>query len=391
MILAKFDGYYTFSKALNSRSLLFVNQPLLVFVKDLFVKIAIISHSHYPIKEPFAGGLEAHTSSLTRQLQQAGHHVTLYSAVGTDEALPFIPSFRPTAVGLFNSKGNIADYREERYLALMQLLQKSDYDVVHNNSLHYIPLKMASSLPMPMVTVLHTPPFPSLATGFRASLAAKNHRVIGVSKAVMRAWQRAVPELTPTLVYNGVDTHVWLPLRQQKKHAIWFGRVAPEKGTHLAIKASIQASVPLKICGPIHDSKYFAEQVKPWLGGNVTYLGSLNAVTLANEVAQASVFVCTPCWDEPFGLVAAEALASGTPVAGFRRGALSEILTPETGVLVAKNNVDELARAIPQAQQLCRQACRRRATELFSVDAMIRNYTRLYRQLVRDRLPISAL
>ncbi|WP_083887073.1 glycosyltransferase [Nodosilinea nodulosa] len=355
------------------------------------MKIAVISHSHYPIQEPFAGGLEAHTSSLTRQLQRAGHHVTLYSAVGTDETLPFVPFFRPTEVGLFKSDANIADYREERYTALMQLLQHSDYDLIHNNSLNYIPLQMAGSLPMPMVTVLHTPPFPSLVEGFRASLAAQNHHVIGVSKTVVRAWQREIPELNVTLVYNGVDTTIWLPLRQQARHAIWFGRITPEKGTHLAIQAARLANVQLKICGPIHDSDYFAEQIEPWLGQDVAYLGSLNTVTLADEVARASVFICTPCWDEPFGLVAAEALASGTPVAGFRRGALSEILTPETGVLVAQNDVEGLAKAIPQAQQLCPQACRRRATELFSVDTMLRNYTHLYQRLVGDRISVSAL
>ncbi len=354
------------------------------------MKIAIISHSHYPIKQPFAGGLEAHTDSLTRQLQRAGHEVTLFSALGSDKSLPFVPFFRPTAIEIFRSDGEIVSYRERRYVSLMRFLKRGDYDLVHNNSLHYAPLKLAFSLPIPMVTVLHTPPFGSLIEGFKASVSALNHHVIAISRSVAQSWQSAVPQLKPHLIYNGVDTNHWLPASKQQNYAIWFGRITPEKGTHLAIQAAKLAGVQLKICGPIHKPDYFLKEVKPLLSNQAVYLGNLSADELASQVAQASAFVCTPCWDEPFGLVAAEALSSGTPVAGFNRGALSEVVTPETGVLVAEN-AEALAWAIRQAQQLSRERCRQRAIEQFSIATMVQSYTRLYQTLVSDRLqPIPA-
>jgi glycosyltransferase involved in cell wall biosynthesis len=347
------------------------------------VKIAVVAHSHYPICQPFAGGLEAHTYHLVKQLQQAGHAVTLFAAAGSDPTLPYVPWFRPTAEELFNPNGWATAYRQVRYAALMNHLRGSDFDVVHNNSLHFVPLETVHHLPMPMVTVLHTPPFDSLVSGFATSLTAPNHTTIGVSKAAIHAWRQRLPMLQATLVYNGVDTQVWQPNGKAQSQAIWVGRITPEKGTHLAIAAAELTRMPLTICGPIHNRDYFEQQIKPCLNDRVTYAGCLDVLALAQAVAQARVFVCTPCWDEPFGLVVAEALASGTPVAGFERGALPEILTPETGVLV-KETVEELAIAITQAQHLRHQTCRDRAVERFSLRAMTQRYLTLYRTVMAN-------
>lgn len=351
-----------------------------VLCRNTPLKIAIVSHSHYPIKQPFAGGLEAHTHTLTKQLLQRGHQVTLYAAAGSDKTLPYVPFLEPTAEELFSPTEWRTAYREDAYRGLMEKLQRSSYDVVHNNSLHYVPLQMAADLPMPMVTVLHTPPFSSLIAGFQAALSARNHCAIAVSKAAARVWHSVLPALKPAMVYNGVDVARWLPSYQRQPHAIWVGRITPEKGTHLAIQAALLADIPLKLCGPIHDESYFLKQVKPRLSHKTLYLGNLTMADLAQEFARAKVFICTPCWDEPFGLVAAEAMASGTPIASFRRGALPELLTPETGVLVPENVV-ALAEAIQQAQHLSNSACRRRAVQLFSVKSMVSRYLELYQRM----------
>jgi glycosyltransferase involved in cell wall biosynthesis len=354
------------------------------------MKIAVVGHSHYPIKQPFSGGLEAHTYMLVEQLHKAGHEVTLFAASGSDKTLPCVSFLSPTAKELFSLDQDVDNYREEAYTSLMQLLQKSDFDIVHNNSLHYVPLQLAASLPMPMVTVLHTPPFFPLIRGFQEATRAPNHRVIAISKAVVRCWRQLFPSLETTLVYNGVNTQHWKPQRKQKRQAVWFGRITPEKGTHLAIKAALLAKISLRICGPVHDDRYFSEQVQPLLSRQVSYLGNLKTLDLAREVARASVSVCTPCWEEPFGLVAAEALASGTPIAGFHRGALPEILTSHTGILVEENTM-ALANAIEHAQRLSKQACRQRAVETFSMSAMIRGYTTVYQNLLLDRPQRSVL
>ena len=98
-------------------------------------------------------------------------------------------------------------------------------------------------------------------------------------------------------------------------------------------------------------------------------------------VADAAVALVTPCWEEPFGLVAIEALACGTPVAGFARGALPEILDDRSGALAAPGDAADLAERIAAAMRLRRADCRRRAERRFSLAAMIGAYLGAYREL----------
>ncbi len=109
----------------------------------------------------------------------------------------------------------------------------------------------------------------------------------------------------------------------------------PEKGPHLAAEAAVKTGIELQLAGPLPDVAYFKEQVEPWLGDRVRYIGHLTAEELARVVGQASVSVVTPVWEEPFGLIVAESMACGTPVAGFARGALPELVGRTGGVLVA--------------------------------------------------------
>ena len=101
------------------------------------------------------------------------------------------------------------------------------------------------------------------------------------------------------------------------------------------------------------------------------------------EIGQAAAFVCTPRWDEPYGLVVAEALACGTPVAAFARGAIPEILTPDCGALARPDDVQDLARAVVRAVGLSRSACRARAEAACDVRRMITAYEKLYGEMIQ--------
>ncbi|MBW0093041.1 glycosyltransferase [Pseudonocardia sp. KRD-184] len=349
-------------------------------------RIALIASARYPIREPFAGGLEAHTWQLASRLRARGHEVTVFGGAGSDPALG-VREMTPLPPLTGHARSDVsmpADWflaEHHAYLGLMLELSAPDapYDVVHNNSLHYLPVAMGPAVPRPVVTTLHTPPTPWLESAIRLPRTQNRPRFAAVSHTTAGQWRGLVPDVR--VVRNGVDTAVWTP-GPGGGTPVWSGRIVPEKGPVEAIRAARAAGSGLRLAGPRPDRRWFDAEVAPLLGDGIDYVGHLDHTALARLVGSASVAVVSPCWDEPYGLVVAEALACGTPIAGFARGALPELLGPTCGVLADPGDVDGLAAAIPAAARLDRAAVRRRAEDVCSVEAMVRGYEDLYDELV---------
>lgn len=353
------------------------------------MRIGIIAHLKYPIREPFAGGLEMYTHFLARSLRTRGHQVTVFASTRSDERLGVEAICDATALDACGSAEaeDEAFFREHHaYLTLMNELRHRRFDVVHDNSLHYLPVTMADALPMPMVATLHTPPFAWLESGVRLS-RQRNVTFVPISQSVARYWSPITP--VSGIISNGIDLNRFAYRSQPSpaRYWIWYGRIVPEKGLHLAIEAARLAGVHLKFAGPVSDQSYFDREIAPRMHDQVTYLGHLDHDGLAGEIGGASAYLCTPCWEEPFGLVVAEALACGVPVASFARGAIPEIIDATCGVLARADDVADLARAGLAAENLSRIACRRRAEARCDAAAMIDGYERLYRQLATRRRP----
>jgi glycosyltransferase involved in cell wall biosynthesis len=347
------------------------------------MRIGIIAHLKYPIAEPFAGGLEMHTHLLARSLRARGHDVTVFASSRSEPAIGLEAICSETAISTVGTAEapDIAFFKEHHaYLSLMSELRHRRFDLIHNNSLHYIPVTMADSLPMPMVTTLHTPPFCWLESGIRLC-RARNNAFVGVSQTVAGLWEHVMP--TDTVIMNGIDLDrfSFRAPPDADQYLVWYGRIVPEKGLHLAIAAARQVGLPLKIAGPILDEAYFREQIAPHLGADAIYVGHLPHRELAALVGGARAFLCTPLWDEPYGLVVAEALACGVPVAAFARGAIPEILDASCGVLATPDDVASLAHAALQALSLNRHACRERAELVCDAERMIDAYEALYTRL----------
>lgn len=351
--------------------------------KVLLLKIAIIAHLKYAIAEPFSGGLEMHTHLLAKSLRIRGHDVTLFASLKSDPDLGLEAICEETSLleaGLTEAR-NLAFFREHHaYLRLMTMLQDRAFDIVHNNSLHYLPLTMAATLRAPTVTTLHTPPFCWLESGVR--LGRGGTHLIAVSQATADMW-RAITHIDG-VIPNGIDLNLFpfSPRAEDPPYLVWYGRIVPEKGLHLAIDAARAAGVPLKIAGPRSDLSYFEEEIAPRMGDGVTYAGHLAHRELAQLIGGARAALCTPCWDEPYGLVVAEALSCGTPVAAFRRGGIPGILDETCGVLAEPDNTDSLVQAIHKAFLLDRIACRRRAERHCDARRMVDAYERFYGDVI---------
>ncbi|KLT63767.1 glycosyltransferase [Pedobacter sp. BMA] len=345
------------------------------------MKIGIISHLKHPIRAPFAGGLEVFTHHITTALQSSGHDVTLFASSSSDPSLPLVPILTDDHYDeLTGQRRKMKDLPSEyiaehhAYFRLMTEIDQYGFDVIFNNSLHYVPITMATIVNTPIVTVLHTPPFYELELAIAAERRKPIIDYITVSRKSAENWRGLVNQCN--VILNGIKIEKWdfHPEAGLDRYALWFGRIHPDKGLHLAIAAARAAKIPLRIAGGIADEKYYKQKIEPLMGDDLVFLGLLDQPSLNREIGNASVCLITPCWEEPFGFVAAEAMACGTPIAGFRMGALPEIIAPHTGVLAAGGNVDQLAEAILEAEKLNRSEIRKYALQKFSFVTMIAAY-----------------
>ncbi|SEB09901.1 glycosyltransferase family 4 protein [Pedobacter hartonius] len=344
------------------------------------MKIGIIAHLKHPIKSPFRGGLEAFTYDICKRLIARGHEVMLFASSKSDATLNVYPILSDEAYndlsGHREKKPNLSsEYMAEHYayMELMQHIDTMNFDVIFNNSLHYVPITMAGMLKLPMLTVLHTPPFFELQNAVRLERRQSTITYISVSARNAENWKQYTDECT--VIQNGIDLNSWTYYPDPTGgYAIWFGRIHPDKGTHFAIQAANIAGMPLKIAGGIADEKYFRTQVEPLLGGGVEYVGRKDHTELNALIGNAVVSLVTPTWEEPFGLVIAESLACGTPIAGFDIGALPQLVAQETGVLAKPGDIEGLAGAITGAALKNRLSCREHAEKSFDVEKMVNQY-----------------
>ena len=252
------------------------------------LRIALIASARHPIRQPFAGGLEAQTWVLADGLRRRGHQVALFAAPGSDPALgaDLLSVHRLDISPAARRDVSMPDAQwlaeHHAYLSLMLRLMHDGhaYDVVHNNSLHYLPLAMARALNVPVLTTLHTPPTPWLESAILSGPCPATFTAVSARTAA--AWRHVVPAATPIL--NGIDLDVWRP-GPGGGPLVWFGRLVPEKGADLAIEAARRADLPLQLVGPVSDPDFFAERIRPHLGDGVDYLGHLHTTPSSTSSA----------------------------------------------------------------------------------------------------------
>ncbi len=342
----------------------------------------MLAHVRQPIAEPFMGGMEAHSWHLAAGLTARGHDVVLFAAGDSD------PRFVLDAVlgehyertfpwAEHRGSAPLIAHVDAGYAGACDRIAAGGFDVVHNNSLHRFPLERTTRAnAVPMVTSLHVPPYDALHWFVKKS-ARPQHRLTVTSTGQLHAWWPDGWPAEASVLYNGIDPSAWPFQARGDGSAVWCGRITPNKGTHLAVEAAQRCGISLTLFGAIEDPHYWDARVKPAVRDGIRYGGHLHAAALASELCRASVFLFTPCWDEPFGLVAIEAMACGLPVATIDMGAAREVIG-DAGVFAPPNDAARLAETIPAAIAVGRHVPRRRVMELFTKDLWLDGCERLY-------------
>jgi glycosyltransferase involved in cell wall biosynthesis len=360
------------------------------------MKIALLAHCHHPIKQPFPGGLEAHTSLIADELVRRGHRVTLFAKAGSRslaEVHPvvdgqFTHGSAPDENGVDQSQA-IVDQGMRR---AVRAIKAGGYDVVLNNSLNPIPYVALGD--HPMLTLLHTPATLDRileVVGVPGWRPGARHLYAAVSEFTGRDWRRFLPEVH--CIPNGIELAAWAPEQPYSPVsdlAVWAARITPEKGLPLGIAAARAAGMRLEFSGPIADRRHFSEEVEPLLGDDVRYVGHLTHAELPDFFARGSVFISSPTWAEPFGLAMVEAMACGTPVAALTRGAAAEVVSAGGGVLACANTVEGLASAIRHAVRLDRRGVRLSA-QRFDKSIMLDRYETVLVELADSRATLVEL
>jgi glycosyltransferase involved in cell wall biosynthesis len=321
------------------------------------MRIAFVAPLLAPLCDTTSRGSHVIVADLARAMKARGHDVMVFCAQGS-----YLKGVDTAPI--------IVDARSSAFEELQWHMEKWDPDVVSQHACDAEAFAMSHG--HPVVHTLHANPLdPSAASGAARSRAP----LVAVSHDSQRRWREAGCTHVSTIP-NGIPD---FPLKpgDTEPIALIAGRIAPEKGTAAAIRVAHRAGLEPVVVGEVYDRGYFAREIVPLLDGTHVYR-TLPRERVVALMARAAVTLVPVEWDEPFGLVAAEAQTMGCPVVGYARGALSDVVPHgEGGMLVAAGDEDALAAAIPAARSMDRIAVREQARDRFDFDVMLDAYEEL--------------
>lgn len=358
------------------------------------LRVVVIAPLRFAIRRPHAGGLESAVWNEVNQLRGRGHDVTLIAAEGSDFLGPDDAFSIPAMAWPDSIRPTDDTYPDSYYARSVPALGRAldviaahpeDYDVISNHCLHGLPLARAAELGVPMITTLHTPVDRHLV---ESHAIGRRSQFLSVSEHTRLQWASA--GVASTVLPNAVDPDTWR-FGHGGPDLVWFGRIVPEKAPHLAIEVARRLGRSIVIAGRIGDDDYAERHLLPALGDGVRFAGQLSPARLARLVGQSACSIATPAWEEPFGLVAPEALMCGTPVASFAVGGVSEIAAGSVGMATADRNdtsalADRAEELIGLTQQDAgfRRAIRSAAQARFSLPSRTAVLERLFHAVLAE-------
>jgi glycosyltransferase involved in cell wall biosynthesis len=337
------------------------------------LRILQIAPPWFPVPPDRYGGAELVVAGLTDRLVDAGHDVTLLASGGSRTRARLRTVFADPPSQLLGDP-----VIEARHI-LAGYDDRSSYDVIHDHTLIGTVLGSRLSGP-PVVHTLHGQWTPTNRPLYRdlgqhVSLVAISHDQAA----------RAGDIPVAGVVHNGIDIDQHPLGTGDGGYLAWLGRAGQDKGADVALQVAQKLGRPLRMGVKLNEPDehaWWAQHMEPHLDdAGVEVIHNADHASKVALLRGASVLLFPIRWDEPFGLVMAEANACGTPVVAFARGAAPEVIADgTTGILVETDDIDGMCAAVERAVTFDRSACRQWVADNFSTERMAAGYLRIYEQ-----------
>jgi len=350
------------------------------------MRIAQVAPLWEKIPPPLYGGTERIVHYLTEELVRRGHKVTLF-ATGDSKTRAKLVSVYPRPLYRNHIPWTNFLYPTLNYVAAFK--REGEFDIIHchhGQAQDYVALALARCLNTPVVHVLNfTLPIEEPRKDERMMIEQfKEANFISISNS-----QRKMSNLNwVATVHHGIDIRRFRFQEKGGEYLAWFGRFSEVKGAREAIQVAKRLGERLVLAGKIdsgfpQDFQYYKEEIAPRIDGKqIRYIGELNDKQKDRFLGGAKALLNPILWDEPFGIVPIEAMATGTPVIAFERGALVETVKDGvTGYLCG--SIAEMMEKMSKIDKISRKACRLHVEKNFSVKRMVDKYENLYRRLVK--------
>jgi len=342
------------------------------------MKIAQIAPLYESVPPKLYGGTERVVSFLTEELVRLGHDVTLFASGDSQTTAELVP----VGTQSLRLSDECIDSLAHHILLVERVARCAhQFDLLHFH-IDYLHYPVSRRVHVPQVTTLHGRlDIPDLLPLYREFddmpvVSISDHQRTPLPNA---NWQATIQHGLPP------DLFAFNP--RPDDYLAFLGRISPEKRVDRAIEIARRARMRLKIAAKIDeaDRDYFENEIKHLFASpHVEYIGEINEGEKEEFLGRARALLFPIDWPEPFGLVMIEAMACGTPVIAFRRGAVPEVIDEGiTGCIC--DDIDQAVQCAAGAAQWDRLRCREQFEGRFSIERMARKYLSLFAHLTAAR------
>jgi glycosyltransferase involved in cell wall biosynthesis len=343
-----------------------------------------VAYPLLPVTDESAGGAEQMLATLEREMAGRGYRTAVAACAGSAVAGEVIETGEASGeLDRFEAREVEHNLRTIEEISSRSTAGEA-FNLVHDKSGSF--WHTASAITTPVLATLHLPRSfyrPELFTDIPPNV------YFNCVSDIQAQDFAGLPRMMG-VVRNGISLERFPFTPEKCDYLLWMGRICREKGTHTAIEVAARAGMRLVLAGQIYPfsyhRKYYKEQVRPHLrsaGRKLRFVDTPLFEQKIDLLRNARAVLVPSQADETSSLISMEAMACGTPVIAFRRGAIPEVVVDgETGFLV--DTPEQMADAVAEVGSIDPSACRERVENLYSAERMAGDYEKLYQRVIAD-------